>query len=63
MSMNTNNETYWTTVIDPQYSSGGLGLKELWRKKYLVWLFVKRDIIVQFKQTIFGMALYHLCSR
>ena len=52
--------SYWTTVIDPTYSSGGLGLKELWRKKYLVWLFVKRDIIVQFKQTIFGMAWYFI---
>ena len=58
--MNTNNETYWTTVIDPQYSSCGLSLKDLWRKKYLVWLFVKRDIIVQFKQTIFGMAWYFI---
>ncbi|MBO7456152.1 MAG: ABC transporter permease [Paludibacteraceae bacterium] len=52
--------SYWTTVIDPTYSSGGLGLKELWRKKYLVWLFVKRDIIVQFKQTIFGLAWYFI---
>ena len=52
--------SYWTTVIDPTYSSGGLGLKELWRKKYLVWLVVKRDIIVQFKQTIFGMAWYFI---
>lgn len=53
-------DTYWTTVIDAQSSGGGLGIKELWKKKYLVWLFVKRDIIVQFKQTVFGMAWYFI---
>jgi lipopolysaccharide transport system permease protein len=37
-----------------------LGLKELWQKKYLIWLFVKRDITVQYKQTIFGMGWYFL---
>jgi len=35
-------------------------LKELWAKRYLVWLFVKRDITVQFKQTIFGMGWYFI---
>jgi len=54
------NDTYWTTVIDAQDAGGGLGIRELWRKKYLVWLFVKRDIIVQFKQTVFGMAWYFI---
>ncbi|MBO4519309.1 MAG: ABC transporter permease, partial [Paludibacteraceae bacterium] len=35
-------------------------MKELWLKKYLIWLFVKRDITVQFKQTIFGMGWYFI---
>ena len=35
-------------------------MKELWAKRYLVWLFVKRDITVQFKQTIFGMGWYFI---
>jgi lipopolysaccharide transport system permease protein len=38
----------------------GLGLRELWQKRYLIWLFVKRDITVQFKQTIFGMGWYFI---
>ncbi|MBQ7631906.1 MAG: ABC transporter permease [Paludibacteraceae bacterium] len=38
----------------------GLGLRELWQKRYLVWLFIKRDITVQFKQTIFGMGWYFI---
>ena len=32
----------------------------MWKKKYLVWLFVKRDITVQYKQTIFGMGWYFI---
>ncbi len=38
----------------------GLGLRELWQKKYLIWLFIKRDITVKFKQTIFGMGWYFI---
>lgn len=56
----TNNTTYWTTEISPQSFAKGLGLKELWQKKYLIWLFIKRDITVQFKQTIFGMGWYFI---
>jgi len=54
----TNNETYWTTEITPDSFAKGLGLKELWAKRYLIWLFIKRDITVQYKQTIFGMGWY-----
>ena len=52
--------TYWTTVISPQTVTRGLGLRELWQKKYLIWLFIKRDLTVQFKQTIFGFAWYFI---
>ena len=58
--MAQSNSTYWTTVISPDTYSKGLGLKELWLKKYLIWLFVKRDITVQFKQTVFGMGWYFI---
>ena len=53
-------ENYWTTEISPNTFAKGLGLKELWAKKYLIWLFIKRDITVQFKQTIFGMGWYFI---
>ena len=55
-----NNSTYWTTEISPNSYAKGLGLKEVWSKKYLIWLFIKRDITVQFKQTIFGMGWYFI---
>ncbi len=51
-------ETYWTTEITPDSFAKGLGLRELWQKRYLIWLFIKRDITVQYKQTIFGMGWY-----
>ena len=52
--------TYWTTEISPDSYARGLGLRELWHKRYLIWLFIKRDITVQFKQTIFGMGWYFI---
>jgi len=48
------------TEIRPKESFWHLNLKEVWGKKYLLWLFVKRDITVQFKQTIFGMGWYFI---
>ena len=52
--------TYWTTEISPDSYARGLGLRELWQKRYLIWLFIKRDITVQFKQTIIGMGWYFI---
>ena len=58
--MRGESSTYFNTVITPDSFAKGLGLKELWQKKYLIWLFVKRDITVQYKQTIFGMGWYFI---
>ena len=58
--MTQNDPKYWTTVISPKTSEKGLGLRELWSKRYLIWLFIKRDITVQYKQTIFGMGWYFI---
>jgi len=52
--------TYWTTLIEPRDTWFRLGLKEAWDKRFLLWLFVKRDITVQFKQTVFGMGWYFI---
>lgn len=53
-------EQYWNTVISPDSYQKGLGLVELWRKRYLIWLFIRRDLTVQFKQTIFGFGWYFI---
>ena len=50
----------FTTEIKPKDKFFNLDLHEVWAKKYLLWLFIKRDILVQFKQTIFGFAWYFI---
>lgn len=50
----------FTTEIKPKDKLFNLELKEIWAKRYLLWLFIKRDILVQFKQTIFGLAWYFI---
>ena len=44
----------WTTVIKPKTSLFDVNLKEIWQFRDLLMLFVKRDIITQYKQTILG---------
>ncbi|MBP5476275.1 MAG: ABC transporter permease [Paludibacteraceae bacterium] len=46
--------------MSPRESAFRLGLRDVWQKRYLLWLFVKRDITVQFKQTVFGMGWYFI---
>ncbi len=50
----------FTTEIKPKDKLFNLDLKEVWSKRYLLWLFIKRDILVQFKQTIFGLGWYFI---
>ncbi|MEO5684441.1 MAG: ABC transporter permease [Chitinophagaceae bacterium] len=44
----------WDLVIEPRNSIFNLQLKEVWRYKYLLWMFVKRDLVSVYKQTILG---------
>lgn len=44
----------WTETIDAEHSLFDLRLKEVWRYKDLIYMFVKRDFISSFKQTILG---------
>ncbi|SIQ70902.1 ABC transporter permease [Chryseobacterium sp. RU33C] len=44
----------WTETIDADHSLFDLKLKEVWRYKDLVYMFVKRDFVSSFKQTILG---------
>ena len=50
--MKKNNE--FSTVIKPKRSLFELNLKELWKYKDLIFLFVKRNFVSQYKQTILG---------
>jgi lipopolysaccharide transport system permease protein len=46
--------TQWTEVITPKRSFFDLNLKELWRYRDLIMLFVRRDFVSVYKQTILG---------
>ena len=49
-----NTEHQWTETIESKHSLFALNLKEVWRYKDLVYMFVKRDFVSSFKQTILG---------
>lgn len=44
----------WTETIEDHHSLLDLRLKEVWQYKDLVYMFVKRDFVSSFKQTILG---------
>ena len=46
--------TEWTNVISSDHSLFKLNLKEVWDYRDLVYMFVKRDFVSSFKQTILG---------
>ena len=48
----------WTLIITPHHKLWHVDFKEIWRYRDLITLFVKRNIIVQYKQTILGPLWY-----
>ncbi len=53
--METSNSS-WDLIIKPQSKWFDLHLRELWKYRDLVYLFVKRDFVTLYKQTILGPA-------
>lgn len=54
----TNNKN-WDLVIEPKTKLLDLHLSDVWRYRDLLLLFVKRDFVAQYKQTILG-PIWHL---
>jgi lipopolysaccharide transport system permease protein len=50
---------HWDIVLEPKTSFFKLNLKDVWRYRDLMWLFVRRDFVAQYKQTILG-PLWHI---
>lgn len=48
----------WTMIIRPHHKLWSVDFKEIWRYRDLIVLFVKRNIVVQYKQTILGPLWY-----
>jgi lipopolysaccharide transport system permease protein len=57
MTENTTKQ-YWTMRIRPHERLWHIDLSEIWRYRDLIELFVKRNIVVQYKQTILGPLWY-----
>ena len=51
-------QQYWTLRIRPHEQLWHIDLGEIWRYRDLVELFVRRNIVVQYKQTILGPLWY-----
>ena len=51
-------DDHWDMIIQPQRSLLDLRLGELWHYKDLVMLFVRRDFVAAYKQTILGPLWY-----
>jgi lipopolysaccharide transport system permease protein len=53
--MNSNEiQKDWDLTIEPHSSLFQLNLKDVWRYRDLLWLFVKRDFVSFYKQTLLG---------
>ena len=56
--MNTTKNDNWLYTISPKQSLIHLNFKEIWQYRDLLLLFVKRDVITLYKQTILGPLWY-----
>lgn len=53
-------DTYWDMEITPARSLLSLNLREVWFYRDLLRLFVRRDFVAQYKQTILGPVWYFI---
>ena len=58
ISVEEKNEILWDKVITPKQAKLSSQLKQVWDYRDLVYLFVKRDFVIYYKQTIFGPLWY-----
>lgn len=54
----SDNDEHWNIVIQPKANLFDLNIKDVWHYRDLLFLFVKRDITAQYKQTVLG-PLWH----
>jgi lipopolysaccharide transport system permease protein len=60
MSISKGAEEQWIEVIEPERSIFSLHLKEVWAYRDLLTMFVKRDFVATYKQTILGPLWFFL---
>lgn len=52
--LETGDDETWDLIIRPKSGWLELHLDDLWRYRDLLWMFVRRDFVAQYKQTILG---------
>ena len=60
MKLNTPKQDQWLYSITPKQKFIDLNFKEIWRYKDLMLLFVKRNVVTLYKQTILGPLWYFI---
>jgi lipopolysaccharide transport system permease protein len=58
MNYNEHTNTTWLFEITPKNKFFSLNLKEVWQYRDLLMLFVKRDVVTVYKQTVLGPLWY-----
>ncbi|MCZ7557109.1 MAG: ABC transporter permease [Bacteroidia bacterium] len=58
--MQEQNSAEWTTIIKPKSGWFDVNLRELWQYRDLIMLFVRRDFVQFYKQTILGPLWFFL---
>jgi lipopolysaccharide transport system permease protein len=51
-------DDHWDLIIEPKGALLDLKIKDVWHYRDLLWLFVRRDFVAQYKQTLLG-PLWH----
>jgi len=53
-SIRKKKDEYWTSIIQPRSGWFDISLRDLWKYRDLIFLFVRRDFVAVYKQTILG---------
>jgi lipopolysaccharide transport system permease protein len=61
MQLDIKEDEEWDLVIEPKSSLFNLNIRELWKYRDLLWLWVRREYVGAYKQTILG-PLWHFFS-
>lgn len=56
----TINQTQWTTVISPHKKAFQIDIKGLWEYRDLFKIYVRRNIVTVYKQTVLGLAWFFI---
>lgn len=59
MGKKIDHDSQWDLILTPKSGLFSIPVREIWFYRDLMWLFVKRDFVAQYKQTILG-PLWHV---